>query len=135
VFAAMLPPDQRQRLFSAGDRTPATDDAVIALPDARSLRIAACFVHPRNGPAQDSLAAVLDDFAREAAGGKPVRHVHLAELPEVVRNADTILYAEAATIHAAALRGEPPALSSITRGVVVPGSTLPAPWYVRAMQA
>src|SRR5690606_17792408 len=42
VFAAMLPPDQRQRLFPAGDAAHASDDAVITLPPARALRLAAC---------------------------------------------------------------------------------------------
>lgn len=136
VYAAMLLPDQLHGLVQSGNAAATLAAGSIVLHDPGACRIATCFTHPRHGAAPDTAAtAVLQDFASQAAGGKPVRQLSLADMPELVRCADTILYAEAAAIHAAALRGEAPPLSAITRGVVVPGSALPAPWYVQAMQA
>nr|MBF0685510.1 amidase [Pseudomonas sp.] len=133
VFSAMLLPGQRQSLFRWRDVAGAD---VIALHEPDNCRIAVCFDHPRDGVAQDgNITATLENFAAEAARGGPIGRLQLADMPELVRSADVILYAEAAAIHAAALRGDAPALSSITRGVVVPGSSLPATWYVQAMQA
>lgn len=135
VFAAMLPPGRWQGLAQVNIAPAGSGDGSTALQEPGPCRIAACFTHPRNGAAPDAgLAATLEDFASEAAQGGTVGKLRLADMPELVRCADTILYAEAAAVHAAALRGERPPLSPITRGVVVPGSTLPAPWYVQAMQ-
>lgn len=136
IFSAMLLPGQRQSLVRSGSVAATSAAGSISLHEPGPCRIAACFAHPRNGTALDAeLTATLEDFASEAARGQAVRQLRLADMPELVRCADVMLYAEAAAVHAAALRGERPPLSAITRGVVVPGSALPATWYVQAMQA
>src|SRR5690606_35766522 len=54
VFAAMLLPDQRQKLFRWSDTAGASGAGGIALHEPDDCRIAACFTHPRNGAAKDA---------------------------------------------------------------------------------
>jgi len=132
LFAASLAPDQRNKLI------PRCDDALqyrngVAEPGdlpVRPWRLATVLDHhnPRFSACAEVRDAVIS-IAKAFSNGPPLHHDRLDPLPELVRNASTILHAEAAGTHHERLRSRPSALSAITRTVAIPGAVIPAAWY------
>lgn len=98
------------------------------LAQPQAWRIALALRHPRWGDPAPEIIDTLHAFARDM-GGEDVHDRVLDELPALTRAAEIVMHVEAADIHAQALRTGRPPLGPLTRAVVLPGSTLPAPWY------
>ncbi|WP_144637808.1 amidase family protein [Bordetella genomosp. 13] len=108
-----------------------------ATPAQGAWRLATCWTHadPAASATDASTQTVLDLFAEECSVRGSRRDVALDALPHWMRAAQILLHAEAAATHAAALRGQGPALGALVRGIALPGAVLPAPWYLDALQA
>ena len=100
-------------------------------------KLATCWTHGDPGmSATDRVTQeALDAFADECSARGRRRDVLLPDMPHWMRLAQTMLYAEAASTHAAALRAEQPALGSLARTIALPGVALPASWYLQAREA
>ncbi|MBV7485935.1 amidase [Bordetella sp. BOR01] len=104
-------------------------------PAPRSWRIATCWNHPDPAVQADTaILDALDGYAGECTARGQRREHRLGRLPEWTRLAQTLLYAEAATSHAAALRGKAAALSPLPRTLALAGAALPAAWHAQAMR-
>ncbi len=106
--------------------------APVDTPDT-SWRLALALKHPRAGLPRPDIADALRDVAGALARG-PVVDAWLSDMPALTRAAEIMLHVESAAVHARALRTGTPALSALTRAVVLPGSVLPAPWYAQALE-
>ena len=95
----------------------------------QTWRIGLALAHPRWGVPDPGIAEALRDFAHTMG---QCQDATLDELPALTRAAEIVMHVEAADVHARALRTGQPTLGALTRAVVLPGSTLPAPWYSQA---
>lgn len=129
LLQTLIAPSQAQRLFPRGV------DALAEPAVPAAWHIATCWDHPDPGVSleaevRNALQGLVDALPPGAA---PVP-VALPDLPAWARLADTLLHSEAAATHHAALRGDAPALTRLTRNVALAGTVLPAAWYVGALR-
>jgi len=102
------------------------------VPAAGEWRVAVCWSQPAAaGAPADAVLAQLDAFARRACVRPAPTALPL--LAEWQRLAHVVLHAEAAAVHARALRGEAEPLGALAAGVALPGAVLPAAWYAQAL--
>ena len=126
ILENLVAPAQARRLFPQGAQ--AWADA----PDATAWRVATCWEHPN--PAVTFVSEVgqaprarWTQSCRRARRASRSRWTACRPGPGL---ADTLLHAEAASIHSAALREDAPALTPLTRTVALAGAALPAVWYL-----
>jgi len=129
ILENLVAPAQARRLFPQGA-------GALAGPQAeKTWRVATCWEHP--DPAVSlapEVGQALQDLVDALPPGSAQVPVALAGLPAWSRLANTLLHAEAAATHQAALRQEAPALTPLTRMVALPGAALPAAWYLAALR-
>ncbi|WP_338881222.1 amidase [Achromobacter veterisilvae] len=129
ILENLVAPAQARRLFPQGA------GALAGPPGKIDWRVAACWEHPNpavqlDAEVRDALQGLVDALP----AGTVQAPVALAGLPAWSRLADTLLHAEAAATHQAALREEAPALTPLTRTVALAGAALPAVWYLDALR-
>lgn len=100
-------------------------------------KLATCWTHgdPGMSATNGVTQSALDTFADECSARGRRRDVVLRDMPQWIRLAQTMLYAEAAWTHASALRAAQPALGALARAIALPGVVLPASWYLQAQEA
>jgi Asp-tRNA(Asn)/Glu-tRNA(Gln) amidotransferase A subunit family amidase len=125
----LVAPAQARRLFPQGA-------AMFAGAPARAdWRVATCWEHPNSAVALDGdVGQALQDLVDALPPGTARTAATLDDLSTWTRLADTLLHAEAAAVHHAALRAEAPPLTPLTRTVALAGAALPAPWYIEALR-
>ncbi|MBV2160841.1 amidase [Achromobacter denitrificans] len=129
ILENLVAPAQARRLFPQGAQ--AWADA----PDATAWRVATCWEHPNPAVTLSSeVGHALQGLVDALPAGTARKPVALDGLPTWTRLADTLLHAEAASIHSAALREDAPALTPLTRTVALAGAALPAVWYLDALR-
>lgn len=140
IFAATLTSTQRKRLLPnliplAGSLSAHDwDQSQKSLPSPARWRIATCFSHPQSAFSLGAHhAPILHEFADAYADKAAVKAVEFGSMPELIRCTNVLLHVESAAVHAAALRGEAPELSDITRSVALAGAAIPAVWYHDAL--
>jgi len=125
----LVVPAQARRLFPQGA------GALAQAAATADSRVATCWEHPNP-------AVILDEEVRRTLQGvadalpppMAAPPVKLADLPTWSRLAETLLHAEAAAVHQAALRGQAPPLATLTRTIALAGAALPSPWYIDALR-
>jgi len=95
--------------------------------DGIRIRVSWTHANPSIQLAND-VAQALDQLACDA--GAPAEQV-IPHLRELQRLAEIVLYAEAADVHAPALRENAP-LPALVRNLALTGSGIPATWYIAA---
>ncbi|WFC67154.1 amidase [Achromobacter denitrificans] len=129
ILENLVAPAQARRLFPQGAQ--AWADA----PDATAWRVATCWEHPNPAVTLSSeVGHALQGLVDALPAGTARKPVALDGLPTWTRLADTLLHAEAASIHSAALREDAPALTPLTRTAALAGAALPAVWYLDALR-
>ncbi|MGE8686572.1 MAG: amidase [Achromobacter sp.] len=129
ILETLVAPAQARRLFPQGANAWARESATAA------WRIATCWEHPNPAVSLDAgIGRALQEVVDGLPPGSRQIPVTLEGLPVWSRLADTLLHAETAATHQAALRGEAPALTPLTRGVALAGAALPAVWYLDAQR-
>jgi len=114
---------------------PAAKPGAPVPPAPHHWRIATCWRHPDPGVQADAaIVDALEDYAAECSAQGRRREHRLGQLLEWMRLAQILLYAEAATSHAAALRGRAAPLSPLPRTLALAGAAMPAAWHAQATQ-
>ncbi|WP_447918220.1 amidase [Achromobacter aegrifaciens] len=125
----LVAPAQARRLFPLGASALARTGAIA------DWRVATCWQHPNPAVTLDEeVGRALQGLVDALPRGMAASPVKLADLPTWSRLAETLLHAEAATVHQAALRGQAPPLTPLTRAIALAGAALPSPWYIDSLR-